>query len=812
MFVDRVIIDPEKLNQEKFKVKSVFIVSVIFYKYNDIDDIDVSRWLKNKFSPDNYFSRIIDTSECALLESIKESLLNLEGVSQIDVAGLYEMLLGVEPGLAKNCFDAKTAKNYRNKLGSYYTPPDLARLITFKTIDAYFDNNYSVSDISKIQTTENISFNKCALLDGITTMSFVDFSCGGGNFLMQIVEYFKHISNTLDLNESEKSRVFKSLVLNIHAFDVDCVALEVAKIIFLIQVDQPALYEAIEKNFIHANFLLHDRSMASVSQRIDTFTSGYIYHQNLSCAIDMNKKYDVIIGNPPWEKIRFEEKKFYALYANTISTCHFKSTRSERILSEEKYNKKLAKFSKEFRSEIDSAKLNIKKNTFFSLSDFGELNTYALFTEASIRLRSERGVVGLVVKSAIITSQINKNIFRYLSSNKLIINIYDFINRKKIFNIDSRERFCYMLLGSSKSDAFSVAMNLTDINDIGNSALSIRLTQDDLNVLNPDTGMLPNISSKYEADFLVRVSSQYSSLKSKLGEAKFGRIVHFTNHSEYIEKKKRINNLPVYEGKFFHQFDGKYSGFNGMSDALKYKSKSSSVKLEEKRKSLDGFFPESRYYIDKEKWEKLSKHYHARYMLVWRSLTSATNTRTCIATLLPFVPASQSVQFLIHEEEELIYLAGLFNSMVFDYIVKKKLSGIDLTRTVLEQIPIPDDAKLSEVIWFDNKENTIKNHILNIVHSLVGRDSRLAPLFASLRKNNAQKVEGCRSNLIRKLDLLFIVLYELSYDELKMVLSSFSGQYSEEDEKWFNDSLIIFGLRNKSVCSTNSTSTAVCPI
>ena len=155
-----------------------------------------------------------------------------------------------------------------------------------------------------------------------------------------------------------------------------------------------------------------------------------------------------------------------------------------------------------------------------------------------------------------------------------------------------------------------------------------------------------------------------------------------------------------------------------MSDALKYKSKSSSVKLEEKQKALDGFFPESRYFIDKEKWEKLSKHYHARYMLAWRSLTSASNTRTCIATLLPFIPASQSVQFLIHEEDELIYLAGLFNSIVFDYIVKMKLGGIDLTRTVLEQIPVPDDAKLSEVIWFDNNENTIKNHILKIVHSL----------------------------------------------------------------------------------------------
>ena len=363
VFVDRVIINPTKLNQEKFKVNSVFIVTVIFYKYSDRDDINVSRWLKNKFSPDNYFSRIIDKSECALVENIKESLLNLEGISQVDVAGLYEILLGVEPGTAKNSYDVKTAKNYRNKLGSYYTPPDLARLVTFKTIDTFFYKNYSISNISKLQIIENISIDKDALLDAIDTMTFVDFSCGGGNFLTQIVEYFKHVNNLLGLNDIEKNRHLKSLALNIHAFDVDCVALEVAKLIFLVQVDQPSLYKTIEKNFTHANFLLHGSNKVSVSQRVDTFTSGFIYHHNLSYAIDMNEKYDVIIGNPPWEKIRFEEKKFYALYTNTVSSCHFKSTRRENIISEEKYNEKLEKFSNEFCNEIDKAKYNIDRKS-----------------------------------------------------------------------------------------------------------------------------------------------------------------------------------------------------------------------------------------------------------------------------------------------------------------------------------------------------------------------------------------------------------------------------------------------------------------
>jgi len=431
------------------------------------------------------------------------------------------------------------------------------------------------------------------------------------------------------------------------------------------------------------------------------FTSGFIYHEKLSLSIERLKKYDIILGNPPWEKIRFEEKKFYALFSNKIADNHFKSSRRSEIEQVEMKNVQLADFSKQFKHEVEKAKSNLKKNTFFNLSNNGELNTYALFTNAAVNLKSKRGVVGLILKSAIVTSQVNQILFRYLTKENLLISVFDFINRKKIFSIDSRERFCFLLLGHSQNKKFHVSMNICDVSKIEIAKPEIEMSTDDLRLLNPFTGMLPNFSKKSEIDLLLRVSNDFPFFKNVYDNVRFGRIVHLTSHSDFISRKRSESNIPVYEGKFFNQFDGKYSGFNGVADELRYGNKASSVNLDESKKENENYLPESRFFINTEKWQQLSKNHNEKFMLAWRSLTSATNRRTCIATVLPFIPASQSVQFLTTNKGDLLYLAGLFNSVVFDFILKKKLSGIDLTQSVINQMPVPKIDQTTSIISFN---------------------------------------------------------------------------------------------------------------
>jgi hypothetical protein len=802
-FANQQNINPVELNKERFMVKVVFTASLFGLKNNPTRKNDkivtvTDHWLKNSFAQNNLFSKIIASANKDLIKLIDDNLFSLIGIEAIDIPTFYETLLGVESGNESNGTEISTAKNYRNKLGSYYTPSNLAKLVTEKTIDTFCQLNFGIEKLSEAKCLSEELFKE------LSSITFSDFSCGGGSFLIEVIKYFENLFCRLNVDEATKAGLLKTITLHISAFDVDCVALEVAKLNLLLRINQPSLYKSLSENFTHANFLLQSAFEVDETKKIEVFASGFIYHEHLSLNKAKLKNYDVILGNPPWEKIRFEEKKFYALYEKSISENHFKSSRTNEIVETELNNVQLGEYSKQFKVEIEKAKSDLKKNSFFALSNNGELNTYALFTDASIKLKTKRGVVGLVLKSAIVTSQVNKNLFNFLARENFIIAIYDFINRKKIFDIDSRERFCFFLLGNSKRKKFHILMNLSEVSEIKKAKAEIELSYVDLRTLNPFTKMLPNFSNKREADFLMRVSYDFPFFKNVYENVRYGRIVHLTSHAEFITKKKSEDNVPIYEGKFFNQFDGKFSGFNGVGDELRYGNKSSSMIIEDEKKMIADYFPESRFFINNEKWLQLSKQHKEKFMLAWRSLTSATNSRTCIATVLPFIPASQSVQFLTTKSDDLLYLCGLFNSVVFDYILKKKLSGIDLTQSVINQIPVPTIENITSTICINGGEITIKQHISLLVFSLLQNDARLNPLFEIL--NLKTPLDENRFEIVRKIDILFMLLYKLNDSEIELILSEFNKQYSKEDISWFISELKYL-IRNNTVSSTVSTTT-----
>ena len=139
--------------------------------------------------------------------------------------------------------------------------------------------------------------------------------------------------------------------------------------------------------------------------------------------------------------------------------------------------------------------------------------------------------------------------------------------------------------------------------------------------------------------------------------------------------------LPIYEGKFIELYTGNYATFKGMNENEKYKNKATAIPIDDVTGTE---YPEARFYIKSEIWDNLSKNFHEGYIIAWRSLTSATNRRTMLATLLPLIPTCQSIQILqLDNIDDMLQILVLFNSIIFDYIVRLKMAGLDLTQTII---------------------------------------------------------------------------------------------------------------------------------
>jgi len=795
-------IDPEQINRIKTEKIALCIGILLISKYESVGLFEAGS---------NQFEQVVKQflTRCPWNADLFDYLKNTSpqvreylvgwyqklGTEQeeINVGLIYEALLSFEWVHDSEGFRFIQDKSSRNRSGSYYTPQELADSSVRLLLDQIIEGQFNIKDFS--QNSHKYQKNLIQISSFLSSLKVIDFSCGTGQFLKSVVRYY-NCYLALENNHEIKEQMINQLISNIWGVDIDFIALCIAKNEIILETNFSGNMDALNKHFIHGNPLLPPVNSAITSDEKRTIAAkGYLYHPDLGLSWgeaedETRNGFDLILGNPPWEKIRFEDKSFFRPWAGSIASTTKKDQRSEAIVNLKDSRPMLYGYYIKFTDSLNKSKALIQQRFHYSVS--GELNTYSLFTELAVTNLSTKGRICYVVKSAIVVSPVNESIFKYLLKNKLMISCYDFINRKNIFAIDNRERFCVLILGLNSNDSFSYKSGLTIPEELFTTT-DLRIRANDLELLNPLTGMLPSVTDRNELAFLLEMHSKHPVLSEVFPECKFGRIVHYTNHAEFIETEQSERNLPVYEGKLIELYDGRYSTYEGMQREEKYGSKASSKLMSEEMKEDPNCIPMSRYFIRKDKWNALTKNYQEQYSLMWRSLTSASNRRTCIATILPHMPASQSVQFLqLKNSNHLTLLLALFNSIVFDYMVRLKLNGIDLTQKILKQIAIPKLEDFSKNINFKGVEDTIYNHIAGRVAVLLGNDARLADFSRQIMPDNFSVntvASNKRKTVIAELDILIAYTYGVSKEQWHAIVTSFPSYYNTEEIELFFDKL-----------------------
>ena len=587
---------------------------------------------------------------------------------------LYDALLASEFCVQPERVGYKIDKVSRDIAGAYYTSSDFSAQITYRALESYMDRK-------RRRAIDSDSFACCNEYENIT---FLDYSCGCGEFLLAVIQYF-------DNHVLGYSR--KKLATQLRGVDVNPIALmiTIARIVSAVEAeDDENLLREVAKNFIVGNPLLHSDKIAPLEVRFDNFALNRLYAETegINC-LELEQQNLVVLGNPPWEKLRFEERAFFRPVCPAISAISQKNKREKEIKKLAVNWLELLEYYQLLQDDYASVKKEIPKHPLLKVSLVGELNTYAMFAELASRLTEKDGFAAIIAKSALVTSTCYSSCFRHFVNQGSLSEVFLFDNREKLFQIDSREKFCVLFFGGEHAGGIKVHYGLTKQEQIL-SSVPINVTSEELELINPETGLLPNVADSKEFSFLLRTHRSLSVFAKEFPKCHFGRLVHLTAHAEHISTKSEKTRVPIYEGKFIEQYDNRFSTFAGMSADERYQAKASA-----RRQPGDSFVapklaPECRYFIDKKFWESFLDRYDQPYSLCWRSLTSPTNQRTMIASIIPSMPTCQSVQLLqTTPVEDLLMILALFNSKVFDFFVRLKMGGIDLTQSVVRQIPVP---------------------------------------------------------------------------------------------------------------------------
>lgn len=311
--------------------------------------------------------------------------------------------------------------------------------------------------------------------------------------------------------------------------------------------------------------------------------------------------FDVVIGNPPWERIKLQELEFFAARSPAIANAANKAEREKLIKQLEKAQPDSAdgRLWQEFqfaKRAAEAASEFARSSGRYPLTGRGDVNTYALFAEHFARLAKPEGRAGIIVPTGIATDLSTSAFFGDLVAKKRLAQLIDFENRERIFpGVYFRVRFCVLSIGNSNSSLF--ACMLTDPAQLDDVERRYILTADDIARINPNTKTSPLFRSRADAELTARLYAKTPVLieereASRGGEVNpwgisFQTMFHMSGDSGLFRTQRALaaegwsragadwvreakdseeRRVPLYEAKMIHHFNHRYGDFKDATE------------------------------------------------------------------------------------------------------------------------------------------------------------------------------------------------------------------------------------------------------
>ncbi|AQV92288.1 hypothetical protein BJN34_00075 [Cupriavidus necator] len=315
--------------------------------------------------------------------------------------------------------------------------------------------------------------------------------------------------------------------------------------------------------------------------------------------------FSVMLGNPPWERIKLQEEEFFASRSPLVATAKNKAERSQRIdwLREgvllHNLNPDLERaegLTPPNRAEMalyeafiaarrgaEAASLFAHDGRRYPFTGVGDVNTYALFAETFLQATSPDGRAGFIVPTGIATDDSTKAYFGHIASSGKLASLYDFENSEAVFPAVHRSyKFSLLTLGAAPEAEF--VCFATQVPQLYDPRRHFRLASSEFALINPNTRTCPVFRSERDAALTKKL---YRAAPVLIREARFGsegevleaevnpwgirfqRMLDMANDSGlFLDQPSSESSqanaqrcLPLYEAKMIHQFDHRWATY-----------------------------------------------------------------------------------------------------------------------------------------------------------------------------------------------------------------------------------------------------------
>ncbi|MDL5363794.1 DNA methyltransferase [Halalkalicoccus sp. NIPERK01] len=522
--------------------------------------------------------------------------------------------------------------------------------------------------------------------------------------------------------------------------------------------------------------------------------------------------FDVIVGNPPWDKVKVTRDDYFIKYDPGFRSLptKLKDNRQEELLEKdeiaegwEEYKQQAGRLGTYYRSQFSKQTAQVSGRTVA-----GDTDLAPLFLERSEKIVNDGSYVSLIIPNIVFTGGSYKNLRRNLLKKNTLDSLFTFENRGIFQHVDTRYTFTISTFTvGSETQSVLCSFKRGDLSVLRTpEASGISTPAKVLLKFSPESGMFPKIRSSEHVDILQKIT-QHSSLEQAWAVNTY-RELDQTNDSDRFFDEGGENRYRLYGGRNIFQFS--YSppyaqevNYYGIpEDEEPEKSAKTRIRQKNTRalknaiyESIDAPSSKSKKkavneYLDEKRGEDLSESDVlldcAEYRLAYRDIARPTDERTTIAAVLPkgvvtytnlttirpysIEPDEASMsQVPLHSvykkkysDWEIFALLGLLNSLPFDFLIGEKTDKRIATYSLLEsQVPKLDhgDEWFEYISYRAARLNCYGDEFREM-------RERLGDIEPATEKKDRSRIQA-------EIDAAALHVYGLDYDDAKFILEDF---------------------------------------
>lgn len=509
--------------------------------------------------------------------------------------------------------------------------------------------------------------------------------------------------------------------------------------------------------------------------------------------------FDVVLGNPPWERIKLQEEEFFATLSPEVANAANAAARKRKIAALQADNPGLWRRWREALRVSEGESALLRRSTVYPLCGRGDINTYAVFAERMRAVLSPSGRAGAVLPFGIATDATTSAFFMDMVETRTLGGLFGFENEGKLFvDVDHRVNFCLLVVaGSAQEGGAEFSAFLRHAAQIRDPDRRFRLTAEDIALINPNTKTCPVFRTRRDAEITkgvyrrVPVLWREDPLENPWGLS-FQAMLHMANDSGLFRTRHELESdgwtlrgnvfvrgesryLPLYEAKMMQLYDHRYGDFGRVAPGERGHIL---PPVPPEDHENPAFSPLPRYWVDEREVDRaLLDDGHYTALVAWRKVTdSRSSARTMIASVLPRTATGDSLHLLKTTQSAIksAALAANLMSFVLDYVVRQKLGGVNLQFYLAKQIPLLGPATCeTSTPW--SPRQTLADWIRPRVLELVYTAHDLAPFAADLGYTGPPfRWDPRRRHQLRcELDAAFFLLYGVSREDTAYILDTF---------------------------------------